>query len=286
MAYAKSYIADTKALAVITQTVDKKNAVIPGKTVKEELAGLVRAHTAEFYYNLAPNIGEAEVGADFNTTNVGNKKAVLVLTEALHLDERIPFASIDNMEADQLYDTLLKGATAISNQLGAKFIGALKTKAQAKTYAKNSDMFEAIVDAQATFSAAKSVKVGGVADTSYDNRVNGIQPTTILVGDIGRAKLYKSEAFQRTINATGEIRHIGEILGLDVIYAQDLVDVDFIMLNAEGVAFPYSVNTLRVIESENFNGLRVQGEIAYAKVDSSDILPIDSFAIKFTEASA
>ena len=75
------------------------------------------------------------------------------------------------------------------------------------------------------------------------------------------------------------------MLGLKVIYVQDLsAAIDFVMLNHEGVAYPFSVNTLRVVESENFNGVRVQGEVVYP-TQSYAILPIDSFAMKFTMAT-
>jgi len=285
MAFSKNYVGDTVALSVITQTINKKNAILPGITVKSDLAGLVQANVAEYYYNLAPGVNETTAGADFSNSNVGNKKAILTLEAALQIDEKIPYASLESVKADQLYDAMAKGSIAISNKLGSKFITGLTALAQAKEYTNGANMFDAIVDAMGTFSSADSVNVGGSADTSFSNKTNGVQPTTILVGDTGRSKLYKTEAFQRTINATGEIRKIGEILGMDVVYAQDLTGVDFIMLNVEGVAYPYSINTLRVVESENFNGLRVQGEVGYP-TQGYGILPIDSYALKFTEASA
>lgn len=285
MAYSKNYIGDSKALAVITQTIEKKNALIPGVTVKAELSGLVQANNAEYYYDLAPTVGEVAAGADFGNTNVGSKKAILVLDKGLQIDEKIPNVAVDAISADVIYDKILKGSIALANGLGAKFITAVEALAQAKTYTKTANMYEAIVEAMGTFSSAVSVKVGGVADVTYSNKLNGIQPTTILVGDVGRAKLYKTEAFQRTINATGAINEIGELLGLKVIYAQDLDGaIDFIMLNHEGVAYPFSVNTLRVVESENFNGVRVQGEVVYP-TQGYAILPIDSYAIKFTAAA-
>lgn len=286
MAYSKSYVGDTKALAVITQTINKKNALIPGVTVKAELAGLVQANVAEYYYNLAPNVAEKTAGEDFDTTNRGNKKAILTLENALQLDEKIPYAALDSIAAPQMYDTIQKAALTLSNKLGAKFMTSLKGLAQAKTYTKGATMFDAIADGIGTFAQASSVKVGGVADTSFSNTENGVQPTTIIVGDTGRAKLFKTDAFQRTINATGKIdRLIGTMLGMDVVYAQDLTDVDFMLINAEGVAFPYSINTLRAVESENFNGVRIQGEVGYPTAGYG-ILPIDSFALKFTEAKA
>lgn len=284
MAYSKSYIGDSKALAVITQTIEKKNALIPGVTVKAELSGLVQANNAEYYYDLAPAVEAVAAGADFGNSNVGSKKAILVLDKALQIDEKIPNVAVDAISADVIYDKILKGSIALANGLGAKFITAIEALAQAKTYTKDADFYTAIVEAIGTFSSGVSVKVGGEADITYLNKTNGIQPTTILVGDVGRGKLYKTEAFQRTINATGAINEIGEMLGLKVIYVQDLsAAIDFVMLNHEGVAYPFSVNTLRVVESENFNGVRVQGEVVYP-TQSYAILPIDSFAMKFTMA--
>lgn len=283
MAFSKSYVTDTVALAVVQQTVQAKNALIPGVTVKPELFQLVQASVAEYYYNLAPAVGEVAAGDDFNTSNAGSKKAILTLTAGLHVDEKIPNVAIDSMSPDVVMDVMVKASLALSNKLGAKFITALKALAQAGTYTKGLNMYAAIVEALGTFSGASSVNVGGVADVTYSNRQNGIQPNFIMVGDTGRSKLYNTDAFQRTINATGQIRVIGEILGLTVVYSQDLTDVDFIMGYSEGIAFPYSINTLRVVESENFNGVRVQGEVGYP-VQGYGILPIDSHAIKFTES--
>jgi hypothetical protein len=293
MAFAKNYIADTLALAVITETVAAKNALIPEVTVKGELSGLVQANVAEYYFNLAPNVADVTAGDDFSTTNVGTKKAVMPLTAGLHVDEKVPNVAVDAISADLLPDVMAKASIAISNRLGAKFVDALVQLSQSETYANGLSMYDAIVDAMGTFGGANSVKVGGVADTTYSNRVNGIQPNFIMVGDVGRAKLLKTDAFQRTINATGQIRIIGDILGLTVVYAQDLTGPDFIMGYSEGIAFPFSINTLRVVDSEQFNGVRVQAEIGYPVqaapvgqnpgVWSYAILPIDSHAIKFTE---
>ena len=54
MAFDKSYSGDSQTLAIITQTIQAKTAVVPGVTVKAELAGLVNAEVASFYYDLAP----------------------------------------------------------------------------------------------------------------------------------------------------------------------------------------------------------------------------------------
>lgn len=283
MAFSKNYLTDTLALAVITETVQNKNAIIPGVTVKSELAGLVQANVAEYYFNLAPNVAEVTAGDDFSTTNVGTKKAVMALTEGLHVDEKVPNVAVDTISADLLPDVMAKASVSVANALGAKFVTELTALAQDETYANGLDMYDAIVDALALFSAADSVNVGGQADDTYSNQENGIQPNFIMVGDVGRAKLLKSDAFQRTINATGQIRVIGEILGLTVVYAQDLTGVDFLMGYAEGIAFPFSINTLRVVESELFNGVRVQAEVGYPEANYA-ILPIDSHAITFTEA--
>ena len=290
MAFSKNYIADTVALAVITQTIDSKRALIPGITVKPELAGLVQANVAEYYFNLAPAVGEALAGDDFNTAQVGSRKAVMPLTNALHIDEKIPNVAIDATQADVLMDRLMKGAIAVSNRMGAKFIDALTQLAQTATV-EGDDIYDRIVAAQSAFGQLDSVKIGGAANTSYNNGVNGIQADTIIVGDAGRAALYSTEQFQRIINATGGIPGlIGTMLGLNVVYAQDLTTHEFLMIYSEGVAFPYSINTLRVVESEQFNGVRVQAEVAFAEqaapvgqnpgVWSWAILPIDSHAIK------
>jgi hypothetical protein len=56
------------------------------------------------------------------------------------------------------------------------------------------------------------------------------------------------------------------------------------LLDPEGVAFPYSIQTMRLVESELFNGVRVQLEVGHTPktngVWSYAVLPIDSYAIK------
>jgi hypothetical protein len=287
MSFSKNYIGDTVALAVITQTVNTKRALIPGVTVKADLAGLVQANVAEYYFNLAPNVVDAVAGADFNTTTIGSKKAVMPLTAALHVDEKIPNVAIDATAADVLMDRMMKGSIAAANALGAKFIDAVHSLSQTVTPV-GADIYARITDAQGKFGQLSSAKVGGAVDTTFSNAVNGVQAKTLIVGDAGRAALFNTPAFQRLIgdsNANTIPGLIGTMLGMDVVYAQDLpAATEFMLLDPEGVAFPYSIQTLRVVESENFNGVRVQLEIGHAPktggVWGYAVLPVDSYAIK------
>lgn len=293
MAISKNFLTDTVATGVITQTIEKINALIPGVTVKSELSGMVGASVAEYFYNLAPNITTGDAGADFSATTVGSKKAVMPLTRALQMDEKVPGFAIETTGADVLNDRLAKGAVAIANKAGQLFITDLLGLAQAKSISYDDhagDFYKAVVKAIEVFSSGSSAKVGGSVDTSFSNAANGIQPKTLIVGDVGRSKLFKTDAFQRIINATGQIGNlIGTMLGLQVVYSQHLSGVDFVLLNPEGVAYPFSLNTLRVIESELFNGVRVQGEVVipdvYSGSNGYSILPVDSFAMKFTMAA-
>jgi hypothetical protein len=288
VAISKNFLTDTLALGVVTQTINSITSVIPGVTVKAELAGLVSASTAEYFYNLAPAVTVGDAGQDFNSTQVGSKKAVMPLTRALQMDEKVPGFAIETTSADVLNDRIAKGSIAIANKIGSLFMIDLLALAQPKTYTNGISFYEAVVEGIAAFSQGSSIKVGGQADTTFSNAVNGVQPTAIVVGDVGRSKLYKSDAFQRLIGDSNQAAIpglIGSMLGLQVVYSQHLTGVDFLLLNAEGVAYPYSLNTLRVVESEDFNGVRVQGEVVIADASTYSVLPIDSFAMKFTEAA-
>jgi hypothetical protein len=293
MAISKSYLSDTLATGVFTQTINSINSILPGVTVKPELAGLISASTAEYFYNLAPAVAVTDAGADFGSgvgaAQIGSKKAVMPLTRALQMDEKVPGFAIETTSGDVLNDRIAKGAIAIANRAGSLFMTDLLSLAQAKTYTKDVTFYEGIVEAIATFSQGSSVKVGGINDASFSNAVNGVQPTTIIVGDVGRSKLFKTEAFQRLIGDANQgviPGLIGSMLGLRVVYSQHLTGVDFMLLNSEGVAFPYSLNTLRVVEAEGFNGVRVQGEVVLPDAGNYAILPIDSYAMKFTMALA
>jgi len=294
--FAQNYISDTRALAVIMQTINKKNAIIPGVTVKSDLAGLVQANVAEYYYNLAPNVVDATAGDNFDSSNAGSKKAVLNLTRALQIDEKIPNVAISSTQADVLYDRMVKGALAVTNALGKKFLHDLTVRAE-RANTEGTDLYEKVINAIGQFS---SLEING----GFSNVENGVQPTTLLVGNKARAELMKSDGFQRLINASGEMPSlIGTMAGLNVVYSQDLDTVleaqvvleagevvsnsgSFMLLNAEGIAYPYSINTMRVVESELFNGIRVQAEIGYPKESQDDILPITTYALVLDEPTA
>jgi hypothetical protein len=233
---------------------------------------------------MAPAVEDATPGDTFDTAQKGSKKATIVMERALHMDESIPYVAIETVAADVLNDRIAKGAVAMANALGKKFMTDLLALAQNEDYTYGLSFVDAIAEAMGTFAAGDSIKIDGSADTTFSNADNGIQPTTVIVGDQGRAKLLQDDDFKRLFQGGGEYPALlGTIFGLNVVYSQHLTGEDFLMLNSEGVAYPYSLNTLRVVESENFNGVRVQGEIAYASASEASILPIDSFAMKFSE---
>jgi len=334
MAFDKSYSGDSQTLAIIAQTIQAKTAVVPGVTVKAELAGLVNAEVASFYYDLAPNVTTGTAGRDFSVDGVGNKKATLTLNQSYQIDEKIPGVAIANIGANVVQDKVAKGSLALANKFGAGFIAALVGKGQAQTYTKSKGAYDALIEAIGTFAKNYAIRVGAtaVADgvyptvaklptgsqgdtaivladgkhytkgasawaatstqpTMYSNAENGIQPTAIIVGDTFRSALMSDSAYKNIITATGKLGgllpDIGD--GIRVVYSQDLDKVasapEFIMEYGEGVAYPYSFNTLRVVDAEGFVGVRVQGEVAYSAA-ADDMVAISSHVILFTEASA
>ena len=284
MAYGiTSYVGDTLATGIIIKTIEAKTAILPGITCRADLGMHFGANLIEYYYDLAPSIVDAAAGADYTNTTVGNKKASVTLDHAYQVDERIPNVNIAAVSADMVNDKILKASISLSNGVGAKFMTALAALAQAQTWTNGLGAFAAVAEAIATFNHMSSVKVGGSSDTSYSNATNGIQAKTMIVGDTFRAALLATTQFTAIIQATGQINGlIGNMLGLNVVYSQDFTGAGFILLNPEGVAYPLSINDLRVVESEIFNGVRVQGELGYP-TQAYGILPIDSFAAVFTE---
>jgi hypothetical protein len=289
MAFSKSYVGDTLASGVVLGTIGAKTAIIPNVTVKGELAGLIQANVVEFWYNIAPTVGDATAGADFNLTNVGTKKATLTLERALHIDEKIPQIAIETISAPIVADFTAKASIALANRLQLKFVTDLLALAQAKTYTNGATFLDAVAEGIATFEQGVSVEIMGTADTSFSNKTNGIRPTTLMVGPVGKKLLLQDAGFQALFQGAGDASYpaiIGQIFGLQVVYSQDLTGVDFVLLNYEGVAYPYSLNALRVVEAEGFVGVRLQAELVYTNVDQPAVLAIDSYAMKFTEASA
>jgi hypothetical protein len=64
-----------------------------------------------------------------------------------------------------------------------------------------------------------------------------------------------------------------------------------VLLNYQGVAYPASLNMLRTVEAEGFNGIRLQGEIVFPALTSGatgdaqpSVLVIDSYAMTFRPA--
>jgi hypothetical protein len=287
MAYDKSYLGDTVATGVLIPTVQGISGVIPGVTVKPELAGLIGAQTAEFWYDLAPAIEDADAGDDFDTAQVGSKKATVVMTRALHMNEKIPQVAIDAINIDILGAKTAQGAVAMGNKLGNKFYTDLLALAQAKTYTNGLGFIDAVAEGIATFKAGVSVEIDGVADTSFSNATNGILPTTLVVGTTGEKLLRQDADFKALFDGQGNLPGtIGTLFGLQVVASQHVTGVDFLILNYEGVAYPYSLNMLRVVPSENFYGVKLQGELVYPDASEASVLVIDSYAMKFTEASA
>ena len=299
MAYDKSYLGDQVATGVLIPTVQGISGILPGVTVKPELAGLIGAEKADFWYDLAPAVEEADAGDDFDTAQVGSKKATIVMTKALHADEKIPQVAIDAINIDVVGAKTVQLAQAIGNGLGKRFYNNLVGLAQKKTYTNAATMIDAIAEGIQTFTTGASVLIDGASDTTFSNSTNGILPTTLVVSTVGLKKLRQDADFKALFDGQGNLPGtIGTLFGLQVVYSQhlDTIDVipgtggvqpaEFVLLNFQGVAFPYSLNMLRAIPSENFNGVRLQAEVVYPDHAEASVLVIDSYAMAFTEAGA
>jgi len=297
MAYAKSYLGDQVATGVLIPTVQGISGVIPGVTVKPELAGLIAAEKADFWYDLAPAVEEADAGDDFDTAQVGSKKATIVMTKALHADEKIPQVAIDAIAVDIVGQKTAQLAITLGNALGKRFYNNLIGLSQKKTYTFGLGMVDAIAEGLQTFTAGVSVKIDGEANTGFVNTTNGIEATTIIVSTAGLKKLRQDPDFKSLFDGTGNLPGvIGTLFGKQVVYSQhlDTIDVlaaagiqpaEFVLLNFQGVAFPYSLNMLRVVPSEKFNGVRLQAELVYPDHNEPSVLVIDSYAMAFTQGA-
>jgi hypothetical protein len=305
MSFSKSYLGDTVATGVLLPTIFGKAGVIPGVTVKPELAVTINANVAEFWYNLAPTVDVALAGADFNSTNVGSKKATLTLARALRIDEKIPQVAIDTVSVDLVAATLGNAALALGNRLGLAFYTDLLFHAQKKTYTNTLAMVDAIAEGIATFKTSNSVNILGASDTTFSNGANGVEPTTIVVGSIGERKLRQDSDFQSLFQGAATYPgQIGTLFGYPVIVSThlDAIDVDsgtagvqpadFVLLNFQGIAYPAALNMLRTVESEGFNGIRLQGEVVFPALASGasgnplpGVLVIDSYCMTFRPAA-
>ena len=217
----------------------------------------------------------------------------------LHADEKIPQVAIDAINIDVVGAKTVQLAQAIGNGLGKRFYNNLVALAQKKTYTNSATMIDAIAEGIQTFTSGASVLIDGASDTTFSNSTNGILPTTLVVSTVGLKKLRQDADFKALFDGQGNLPGtIGTLFGLQVVYSQhlDTIDVipgtggvqpaEFVLLNFQGVAFPYSLNMLRAIPSENFNGVRLQAEVVYPDHAEASVLVIDSYAMAFTEAAA
>jgi hypothetical protein len=177
--------------------------------------------------------------------------------------------------------------------------------AQKRTYTNGLTFINAIAFAIADFKARVSVNILGGADATFSNATSGVEPTTIVLGSVGERKLRQSTAFQSLFQGGATYpNQIGTLFGYPVIVSSHLdgIDIDsvtagtqaaeFVLLNYNGIAYPTSLNMLRTVESEDFNGIRLQGEVVIPSLASGasgnplpGVLVIDSYAIAYIEAA-
>jgi hypothetical protein len=166
-------------------------------------------------------------------------------------------------------------------------------------------MVDAIAEGIATFKTSNSVNILGASDTTFSNGANGVEPTTIVVGSVGERKLRQDPDFQSLFQGQSTYPgQIGTLFSYPVIVSThlDAIDVlatagtqvaDFVLLNFQGIAYPAALNMLRTVESEGFNGIRLQGEVVFPALASGasgnplpGVLVIDSYCMTFREAAA
>jgi len=208
------------------------------------------------------------------------------------------------VSVDLIGATLGNSALALGNRLGLEFYKDLIFLAQKKTYTNTLGFVDAIAEGIATFKTSSSVKILGQANTTFSNSANGVEPTTIIVGTVGERKLRQDAAFKALFQGQATYpNQIGVLFGYPVIVSSHLdgIDVDsvtggvqpaeFVLLNYQGVAYPASLNMLRTVEAEGFNGIRLQGEIVFPALTSGatgdaqpSVLVIDSYAMTFRPA--
>lgn len=190
-------------------------------------------------------------GSDFTTTDTADSLITISLDKAYQNDEKIYRATAASVAYDAIAAEMESNMQSIADAWQADLAAELATtttlSVNGTTAITASNVYDFIVDDRAVLAG------------------NGARPNTIIVSNAVYAALQKSDEFQRT----GEIgdnavsnAQVGRIAGLNVFEYQSLpAGVDYLLYDYEALSAVTSVEMARVIDSELFNGVKVQNEI-------------------------
>lgn len=287
--FTNGFSGDHVSLQYILKTLDAKTYAIPGVTVNPSLQVTAGGESAFFYTRSSATAEVGNAGDVVSYAVKGAKRIDVPMTSRIAIGGILPYVNHATVSADVVGDKVIQETIAQANKFNEGLVDALVAAATAKTYTKDATAFSALVEA--------------VSDFKKDNKASGgLSPTAILAAPAFFAKLLVDSKINLAIVlkdgqvASDMVRRL-DIPGLPcpVIECADLSAVDFIILNAEGVAAPVVARTLNIVDATPVGypgGTLIAGELPYGFkiVTKADDLTLDKtngyLVAKFSEAKA
>lgn len=275
MAFANTYNGDVKSLNHILQTLDSFTAAIPGVTCAAGLSKSVDAEEAYYFVRGASTVAAGNAGSQLTFQSRGCTRVSIPMTKAITVSDVIPMVNYATVSDDVVADRIVYDTIGVANMYNEKFIDAISDPDETEDFT-----FSTSAPAADTI---YGMIVDAIKEFEVVNKARYMSPTSIIVGPTVKGLLLKCPQFTRA-GALGDSvvskGVIGEVLGLPVIYFPGLDEttakLDFIMVNAEGVGAPISVNAMKTVDATSVgyvNGVAIAGEFTYGfKVSDSKLV--------------
>ena len=243
------------------KVVQAKDYLIPGVISNPALSYTVQGESAFFYTKGASTLDAGHNLGEGTSGEVrGGKRIDVPITTGAKFDFIVPgpmlktAASVDVKTAYLIDETV-----RILNARNEAGLAAIESVAEVKTYPHSSSAFVALTTA--------------LAEYKKDNKLTAHKPTGILASSNFWAKLLQDNKYIRSTDRADLKVYDGQILevaGIPIIEAVDLTDVDFILVNANGIAAPMNIASFKMVPADfgggtaYIDGERGLGEIGFA----------------------
>lgn len=260
MPYTSGFNGDHVALKHIINTINAKNYLIPGVISNPAISYTVMGESAFFYTKGASTLDDNHsLGSGSNTAVRGGRRIDIPLTTGAKFDFVIPGPELKTAASvDVKSRYIIEETINILNARQEQALTAIKAAAQPKTYANGASAFEALTSA--------------LAEYRIDNAKSNHKVTGILASPLFWAKLLQDNKYIRSTDRADLKVFDGQILevaGVPIIEAPDLTDVDFILVNSNGVAAPMNIASFKMVPADMgggtayIGGERGLGEIGF-----------------------
>ena len=223
-----------------------KDYLIPGVITNPALSYTVMGESAFFYTKGASTLDASHsLGAGSTTAVKGGKRINIDITTGGKFDFVIPGPELKTSSSvDVKTRYIIEETIRLLNARQEAGLTAILAGAEAKTYTKDASAFVAITNGLATFKS--------------DNKQTALKPTGILVSSAFWAELLQDNKYIRSTDRADLKVFDGQILEIplvnSIIRSSDLTTVDFVIVNANGVAAPMNIATFKMVPADMGGG--------------------------------